>query len=86
MEAAYEPQTLQEAIVYFAGPVVLSTEQQTMLESRARARSASARSVERARIVSFHCKDDAPMIIVTISARTTLAGVRAVHRCASVVQ
>ena len=34
-----------------ARPVVLSTEQQNMLESRARARSAAARSVERARIV-----------------------------------
>lgn len=34
-----------------ARPVVLSTEQQDMLESRARARSAAARSVERARIV-----------------------------------
>ena len=34
-----------------ARPVVLSTEQRDMLESRARARSASARSVERARIV-----------------------------------
>src|SRR5664280_45583 len=33
-----------------ARPVVLSTEQRDMLESRARARSASARSVERARI------------------------------------
>ena len=34
-----------------ARPVVLTTEQRDMLESRARARSASARSVERARIV-----------------------------------
>jgi len=34
-----------------ARPVVLSTEQQEMLEPRARARSASARSVERARII-----------------------------------
>lgn len=34
-----------------ARPVVLSTEQREALESRARARSASARSVERARIV-----------------------------------
>jgi len=34
-----------------ARPVVLSSEQREMLESRARARSASARSVERARIV-----------------------------------
>jgi transposase len=34
-----------------ARPVVLSAEQRDMLESRARARSASARSVERARIV-----------------------------------
>src|SRR5208337_130154 len=34
-----------------ARPVVLSTEQRDMLESRARARSAAARSVERARIV-----------------------------------
>jgi transposase len=34
-----------------ARPVVLSTEQRDLLESRARARSASARSVERARIV-----------------------------------
>ena len=34
-----------------ACPVVLSTEQRNMLESRARARSAAARSVERARIV-----------------------------------
>ena len=34
-----------------ARPVVLSPEQREMLESRARARSASARSVERARIV-----------------------------------
>jgi len=34
-----------------ARPVVLSTEQRGMLESRARARSAAARSVERARIV-----------------------------------
>ena len=34
-----------------ARPVVLNTEQRDMLESRARARSAAARSVERARIV-----------------------------------
>ena len=34
-----------------ARPVVLSTEQRGMLEPRARARSAAARSVERARIV-----------------------------------
>src|SRR6202140_5833797 len=34
-----------------ARPVVLSTEQQEVLESRARARSAGARSVERARVV-----------------------------------
>ena len=34
-----------------ARPVVLSNEQRDMLESRARARSAAARSVERARIV-----------------------------------
>ena len=34
-----------------ARPVVLTTEQRDMLESRSRARSASARSVERARIV-----------------------------------
>jgi hypothetical protein len=34
-----------------ARPVVLSTEQREPLESRARARSAPARSVERARIV-----------------------------------
>src|ERR1019366_6753498 len=34
-----------------ARPVLLTTEQRDMLESRARARSASARSVERARIV-----------------------------------
>ena len=34
-----------------ARPVVLNTEQRDLLESRARARSASARSVERARIV-----------------------------------
>src|SRR5271157_1714109 len=34
-----------------ARPVVLSTEQRDLLESRARARSASARSVERARII-----------------------------------
>src|SRR6202051_78555 len=34
-----------------ARPVVLSAEQRKMLESRARARSAAARSVERARIV-----------------------------------
>lgn len=32
-------------------PVVLSTEQRNMLESRAQAHSAAARSVERARIV-----------------------------------
>ena len=34
-----------------ARPVVLNTEQRDLLESRARARSASARSVERAKIV-----------------------------------
>lgn len=34
-----------------ARPMVLSIEQRDVLESRARARSASARSVERARIV-----------------------------------
>ena len=34
-----------------ARPVVLSDEQRDLLESRARARSAPARSVERARIV-----------------------------------
>jgi len=34
-----------------ARPVVLSTEQQEVLESRARARRTAARSVERARIV-----------------------------------
>jgi transposase len=34
-----------------ARPVVLSSDQQEILESRARARSAPARSVERARIV-----------------------------------
>ena len=34
-----------------ARPVVLSSEQRDLLESRARARSAAARSVERARIV-----------------------------------
>ena len=34
-----------------ARPVVLNTEQRDLLESRARARSASARSVERARIL-----------------------------------
>src|ERR1700687_1492380 len=34
-----------------APPVVLSSDQQEILESRARARSAAARSVERARIV-----------------------------------